>query len=244
MEKNASRIVHVILAVLTLVVFFTMPIYKMGDKEITGENLMKGLEHDTPQMILFVAVPILAIVLTVANKYWRGFVAFAVFLCPILLKGALGPESKYVDFAAGSVVYMLLGVIMAVVAFTSKSDETVAAVDNTAPSPLPKTDSQAVSAVADASGLWNAVSEYDDAKLVDIVNNKMMYNADLVKACEEEQQKRKDAESFRSVVESKSDEELRAFIANPQTYNSALIYCSIRELKRREEPGREEPGRD
>ncbi len=243
MEKKISKIVHLILAVLALAAFLFLPIYRLGDKEMAGVHIIEHMRDDTAPQLLFVIAPGVAMLLTAANKYWRGVISCLICLCPLLLKGSTGYAADYVSLGIGSIIYMLLGVIMAVVAFTAQNNPELA----------PPAANGAVNpaiGVTDASARQNQTQKisvevrgYDETRLTDILSNKELYNADCVATCEKELQMRKDAAMFQSSVEQKSDEELREYVANAASYNPALVYCSEIELKKRDEAYKAEQAR-
>lgn len=224
-NKNLLKGLHAALALAALVVFLAAPFISYGGKyEVSGADLLERMDHDNGWLVLFVLTPVLAALSNLSdNRIFRGVASLSVLL-PLLI--LLGTQESRMEFAAGGIIYSLIAIGLAILAFSTPSGNGY----GQEKAPEPDFDSTSSS---EPSALAQEVREYDVEKLNEIVSNATMYKPVLVERCIRELEIRDRAGALQLQVKEMQDDQLREKLSNPQLYSDELIYACEVELGER-----------
>ena len=204
MNKLVSKIINVVLALISIVCFLALDFYGFGSsKNFTGAEVMEMIEDgEEIWPVLFVIIPVIHIIIRfLTQKIAGGILCGCLMLIPVIT--ALAQVD--VDYLqVGFYVYAVISVLMI---FTPLLD-----LAGTPDSQTP----------ADKSNQTRTMS---DSQLQKIVDKPEMYNATLVSQCKEELDIRTNAQSMMPEVETYNNEKIDDILKNKGTYSAAIVFC-------------------
>ena len=189
MNKLASKIINVVLALMSIVCFLALDFYGLGSrKNFTGADVMEMIEDgEDIWPVLFVIIPVIHIIIRfLTEKIAGGILCGCLMLIPVITALA---QVDVDNLQVGFYVYAVISVLMI---FTPLLDLT-GAPDSQTP--------------ADKS---NQACTMSDSQLQKIVDKPEMYNATLVSQCKEELDIRTNAQSMMPEVETYNNEKIDA----------------------------------
>lgn len=213
MNRQTSKIINAVLAILAIICFLTMDFYGLGaNKNITGAKLLELCVNSGEFAfwpVLFIIIPIVQILIRTTIDSIGGAVlsSLLMFIPPLAALGNINPEMLQIGFYVHVIISFIMVLIPGLESNKPKNEVTIAETGTT------------------GSKQKEDARNKSDEQLLQIIDNPAMYNKELVEACKSELDIRTNSKSLMPEVESYSKEKINEILWNKETYSAALIYC-------------------
>lgn len=237
MENNTLKQVYTALAICALCVFLSAPVVTFGRLvNLNGADLLDTLaRHDTTSFLwlgLFVAIPICAALTHFSDSIIARRRCAFLMLLPVVALFFHDGNRIGMQMGIGLILYILCSIAMIVISFMNKeevSSETPSESSSADHSTAKKETPQAASNESNEGN----IRKLDNDKLSKIIADASIYNPELVAACRQELEIRKNAGTLLPKALLMEDEQLEEILRKPQMYNPTMVYCCERVLEQR-----------